>query len=336
MMRAVKLLTASLAAVLLLQPLHAIIVMGGRATNGTLDNSGTNKNPAPNNLTSFTGQHGSFLGTPVGPFHYVTATHIGGGTQTFQYANGGSTVTSYNATLLDVRNDLAIWQIPNSNPFTHYIDIYTRQDEVGKPVITIGNGTTRGNPVNTPSTSNLAGWEWGGSSTLQSWGANNVGSVVNLTVGSTFLGDFLALPFNRQVDGQGNLLNPDNGIFSGGDSGGPVFILDTVDNVWKLAGINGYVDQVSQTPNGPGYAAGLFDARGFYDGPNLITGANPIAFDSYATRISTRADFIMFYAAVPEPSSLFLGGIAIATGIGVAWRQYRHRKRVASTTFIDD
>ncbi|HMP17184.1 MAG TPA: hypothetical protein PKD72_09195, partial [Gemmatales bacterium] len=209
-----------------IEPAYAIIVVGGRTTTGVLDNSGTNKNPAPFNLASFTGQHGSFLGTPIGPRHYVTATHIGGSPITFQYANGGSTVTSYSATRIDYLDDLAIWKIADTDPsFTHFIDIYTRNDEIGKQSISIGNGTLRGNPVNTPSTSDLAGWEWGGGSTLQSWGTNTISSVVNLTVGSTQLGEFLALPFTRELDAQGNPINPDSGIFSGGDSGGPTFIL---------------------------------------------------------------------------------------------------------------
>lgn len=330
-MKSWKLLLALTGVLLSLQPSYGAIVLGGRATNGTLDNSGTNKNPAPNNLGSYTGQLGVFLATAISPKHFITASHIGdgGGGGTFIYADGGVTNNNYSATIVGSINDLTIWQISGPQTFSHWINIYTGSNEVGNPLVALGNGTPRGNPVNTPNTSNLAGWEWGAGGTLRSWGTNTVSSVVNPGLSGNFAGDYLYFTFDRRVDGSGNLLNPDNVIFSGGDSGGPTFVLDPNDNQWKLAGVNSLVDQVSQTANGPGYNAALFDARGFFDGPNELTGADPIPLGSYATRISSRADYINGIIAVPEPGSLALMSIIAVPGLYVLYRNQKRNIRSA-------
>lgn len=307
-------------------PSYAIIVVGGRDSSGVLNNSGTNLNPAPFNLGSYTGRFGGFLGTAIGPQHLITATHVGG-SATFLYADGGAVEQSYNITLVGTQNDLAIYQINGPQTFSHYVPIYTGTNEVGKQLVVIGNGTTRGNPVNTPSTSNLAGWEWGGGGTLRSWGINTSTNIVNPGLVGTFGGDYVYTTFTRTLDGNGNPTNPDSYVFSGGDSGGATFLLDD-DGRWKLAGINSLVDQVSQTSNGPGYAAALFDARGFFDGPNLLGGPDPIPLGSYATRISSRQEFILGLVAVPEPGSIMLCGMVALPGLGwVVWQRRGKRRR---------
>lgn len=330
-MKCIKpLLACCLALALVAQPLSAAIVFGGRATNGTLDNSGTNKNPAPFNLGSYTGQHGGFLGTAISPTHYITATHVGSGGNNgfFIYNDGGPNPIQYPVLQVATFNDLAIWRIDGPQTFTHWIHVYSGNNETNLPLVTMGNGTTRGDPVNTPSTSNLAGWQWGGTGTLRSWGTNTVNSIVNPGLIGTFEGDYLYFTFNRILDGNGNLMNPDGAVLSGGDSGGPTFILDPNDNQWKLAGINSLVDQVSQTPNGSGFAAALFDARGFYDGENLITGNDPVPLGSYATRISSRIDWVNSIAAVPEPGSIALVIGLAASGMGYGVYRRRQSKRL--------
>jgi len=321
-----RFLFAALALLLLVQQsAWGVIVMVGRAANGTLDNSGTNKNPAPNNLGSYTGQFGGFLGTAIAPQYLLTATHLGP-SATFVYADGGNTDIVYPITLAGNINDIAIWKINGPQTFTHWIPIYTAGNEVNQPLVVLGNGTTRGTPVNTPSTSNLAGWQWGGGGPLRSWGTNTVKSVLNADFGAPLQGDFLTFTFDRVVDGGGNVTNPDNAILSGGDSGGPTFVLDPSDNQWKLAGINSAVDQWSQTPNGQPFAASLFDSRGFFDGANEITGSNPVPDASYVTRVSSRADFINSIAAVPEPRSLMLMGVIAFPALVVV---IRRRKQLA-------
>jgi hypothetical protein len=318
---------AVVVAALVTLPSFAIIVVGGRNASGTLNNSGTNLNSDPFNLNSFTGRFGGFLGTAIGPKHIITATHVGS-SGTFLYSDGGAFENSYNITLAGTLNDLAIYQIVGPQTFGHWIPIYTGSNEVGKQLVGIGNGTTRGNPVNTPSTSNLAGWEWGSGSTLRSWGINTATQIVDPALTGTFGGDYVYTTFTRNLDGGGNLLNPDSYIFSGGDSGGATFLFDD-DGRWKLAGINSLVDQVSQTSNGPGYAAALFDARGFFDGPNLLDGPNPIPLGSYATRISSRQDFILGIVAVPEPSSMLLCGALALPGMGFLVLRRRGQKCLA-------
>lgn len=318
-----------------LQVSFGAIVMGGRASNGTLDNSGTNKNPAPFNLGSYTGMLGGSLGTPISPTHFITATHIGDGGSggVFSYADGGTVPQNYNVTIAGQLNDLTIWKIVGPQTFSHWTHVYSANTEVNQPVVFIGNGTTRGAPVNTPNTSNLAGWEWGAGGTLRSWGTNTITSTVNVDIGAPFQGSFLYFTFDRVVDGNGNLVNHDEGIFSGGDSGGPTFVLDPNDNQWKLAGINSLVDAVSATPNGTPLANSLFDARGFYDGATLLDGNDPIPFGSYATRLSSRIDFINSIAAVPEPGTLALFAILAVPGVLVILRQ-RKLRRLTADEFI--
>jgi len=333
-MKRIKLLLAvSLIFSSVVQPVSAAIVFGGRATNGTLDNSGTNKNPAPFNLGSYTGQHGGFLGTAISPTHYITATHVGSGGNGgfFVYNDGGANPIQYPVLQVATFNDLAIWRIDGPQTFTHWVHVYSGNNESNLPLVTMGNGTTRGAPVNTPSTSNLAGWQWGGSSTLRSWGTNTVEAIVNPGLGGTFEGDYLYFTFNRVLDGGGNLVNHDDGIFSVGDSGGPTFVLDPNDNQWKLAGINSLVDSVSLTPGGGAFNAALFDARGFFDGQNLITGDDPIPMGSYATRISSRLEWVNSIAAVPEPGSIALASCLLASGVGYGIYRRRQNTRLENT-----
>jgi len=300
-----------------LQPSFGVIVPGGRDALGNLDNTGTNKNPAPFNLGSYTGQFGGFLATAISPQYIVTATHVGG-SSTFVYADGGAVPQTYNITLAGSLDDLSIYKITGPQTLTHFIPIYTASNEVGQQMVVLGNGTTRGGVVNTPGTSNPAGWLWGGGSTLRSWGTNTVDSIINLSgppPGAPFLGDFLHFSFS-------NPSNPDNAIVSVGDSGGPLFALDPSDNQWKLAGINGLVEVAKQTPGGPDFLAALFDARGFYDGTTLIEGNDPVPLGSLDTRISSRQDFINSIIGVPEPGSLALMA-CVLPGAYLVIRKYR-------------
>ena len=324
-MRPLKLLLCVVAFLSIgLQTSFGVIVPGGRDTNGNLDGSGTNKNPAPFTLGSYTGQFGGFLATAIAPQYIITATHVGN-SSTFIYADGGATPQTYNITLAGSLDDLSIYRINGPQTLTHFIPIYTGSNEVGQQMVVIGNGTTRGVSVFTPpANTNLAGWQWGPNPTLRSWGTNIVDSIVNLTneLGPPFQGNFLHFSFS-------NPSNPDNAIVSAGDSGGPLFVLDPSDNQWKLAGITSLVDEVHQTPGDGGFAAALFDARGFFDdNGQVITGSDPVPLGSYDTRISSRQDFIDSIIGVPEPGTLALMG-CLLPGAFLAIRKYR--KRGAST-----
>jgi len=297
------LIAAAVCAVLLAAagPLHAVIVQGGRNISGTLDSSGRNLNPAPDNLGNYVGGFFGFLGTPISPQYFVTANHITSATSgTFIYDNGTSTTTSYSATLAGVEDDLAIWKISDSGPaFSLYAPLYTSSTEVGQSLIVLGLGTSRGAAVFNASNQQV-GWQWGSNDGQLSWGAGTVGNIVTMNMPG-FGGDFLPFAFSRVTDSQGNLLNPDTGILSSGDSGGPIFVKDPADGVYKLAGVNSLVDSVSTTANGTALTDALYDQRGFYNGSMLISGPQPIPMNSYDTRISSRIAFID--SVVPEPAT---------------------------------
>jgi hypothetical protein len=293
------------------RPAGAVIVLGGRDTNGSLNNSGRNLNSAPSNLGLYVGTWGAYLGTPIGPRYFITANHIGdgGGGGSFVYSNGLPSPAVYTATLAGAQNDLAIWKISNSDPaFTLWAPLYTASTETGNALVTIGRGTQRGSAVASPTTMMQAGWSWGTADTLISWGANtvaSVGAVTNPPAG--FGGDFVKFTFNNNA-------NPDTAILSDGDSAGPTFVFNPADSQYELAGINALVDQVSSqadSSSNPQFLmrAALYDSRGFYDGPNQVTGSSAVPLSSYASRISSAMSFIDS-VIVPEPEALALLALA--------------------------
>jgi hypothetical protein len=301
-------------------PARAVIVLGGRDATGALNNSGQNVNPAPSNLSSYVGTWGGYLGTPIAPQYFITANHVGngGGGGSFIYNDGGATPITYTATLAGVQDDLAIWKL-SSGQFTHFAPVYTGSNEVGMSLIDIGRGTPRGTVVNTPSTSTPAGCNWlFPNPRAITWGANSVSSI--MTVMPTmpgFGGDFLKWAFT--ING-----NPDTGILSDGDSGGPTFVFDTNTSQYELAGINSLVDEVStqSDPNGNFLlAAALYNTNGFYNGTTQISDGNPFILNSYSTRISSRLDFIDSVTGLPEPGTFGLASMFGFIGL------YRRRLR---------
>jgi hypothetical protein len=284
-----------------------------------------NTGPAPFGLGAYVGEFGGFLGTPIAPRHFITATHIGNaGGSVFFFNNGGPTRTAYNVTLAGTLNDLAIWRVNETGPaFSLFAPLYATGSEAGNPLVTIGRGSQRGNPVFRDN--QLRGWEWGAGDGLTSWGTNNVTAVFQGGGGMTppgFEGDFLRFTFDNNGDFN-------EAIYSVGDSGGPVFVRDPTDGVYKLAGIGSLVETVSMTANGPQFFAALFDTRGFYNGPDPISGTDPVPLNSFATRISSRIDFInsTINTPIPEPSSLILSGMGMIVLTGFV-RQRRQVVRV--------
>jgi hypothetical protein len=303
---------------MLTSPAGAVIVLGGRDATGSLDGTGRNLNAAPSSLSSYVGIWGAYLGTPIGPRYFITANHIGNaGNGSFVYPNGTPIPTTYTATLAGVQNDLAIWKIADGDPaFTLWSSLYSSSTEVGNALVTIGRGTPRGTPVNTPGTMTQAGWNWGTADSAISWGANTVaavGPVANAPAG--FGGDFVSFAFNNNG-------NPDTGICSDGDSGGPTFVFNPTTHQYELAGINSLVDQVStqaDSSTNPQFLlrAALYDSRGFYDGPNQIAGDSPMPLSSYASDIYSALPFIDSII-VPEPGAV---GILILSAPGLLVRR---------------
>jgi hypothetical protein len=253
----------------------------------------------------FQGDFNGFLGTPIGPRHFITAAHIGGESNaTNLFAFNGTTYTISTAgNFVDSPDtDLRIWRI--NETFPTWAPLYTDADELGKPLVVFGRGTQRGPEVRVNGV--LKGWQWGSYDGVRSWGEN----VVSGFFDTVEEGDqrLLAFEFNAGA-------GPNESILSLGDSGGGVFIES--DGLWKLAGVNAGVsgpwrlDQ-SGTP-GPPFDAALFDAGGLWFGDSEPTFIDEAALDipalSVASRIFTEMTWIQSVlssttpASVPEPGS---------------------------------
>ena len=326
-------------------PARAIIVFGGYDASGNPTETGSNLNPAPFELDHYEGTFGAFLATPIGPQYVVTASHIPG-SATFEYANGTATATTYHMTAVGRApdgSDLMVYRIADTDPaFTLYAPLYTGDDEVGNPLVTIGRGTARGTPF-LDADGVQRGWNWATYSPDEpvTWGTGKV-SVIGLNgTGGLVTFDFAQL----QSDARGGLPNnlvtfgfartPDEiaaslntGIFSAGDSGGATFVRDPADGIYKLAGINYSVDMPPPTPTFGGGPAALFDVQ-YHSDASTAGALASLPMASYATRISTEQTFLGQYIrpgpmsqAVPEPMSLALAGVGGLVLLGYArWRR---------------
>jgi hypothetical protein len=268
--------------------------------NNPLDGSFTNP---PGNLNRFVGAMGSFTGTVISPRHMITATHVIPGSSTqFVFANGTSTATTYNMTLVGTQDDLAIYELDSGQPsFGIWTNLWTNSNEVGNQMVVLGRGTQRGNAVFRNGTHR--GWEWGTGDSVLAWGTNLVSATPTINIGAPFNGSFLQFTFSDTSSFNEAAISP-------GDSSGPVFVWDGSN--WLLAGINSLVDNVRLTANGAFADAALFDARNFFAGGTELTGPDPIPLSGYSTRISSRIQWIN--GIIPEPASLsivMLGGFVL-------------------------
>jgi hypothetical protein len=229
---------------------------------------------------NYEGQFGSFLGTPIAPHFFMTATHIGQAGSVFTFQGTNYTLVNH---FNDPETDLTIWQVAETFPF--FAPLYTKHDEVGKRLIAIGRGTQRGGEIIVDR--KLRGWNWGASDSVQRWGENIVGAIIPIIIADTLYAAF----------DQNGL--PDECHLSSGDSGGAVFLNDG--GVWKLAGINYSVDGNFYTDNAGngGFIAALFDMRDFWlqndnPPPNYVqvTGMTAVPSGFYATRISSRIAWV--------------------------------------------
>jgi len=303
-------------------PAAAVIILGpGNDPNGGR-NLVTATSHAPGNLDAYVGTWGGFLGTPISPTHFVTATHVGSG-GTFVY--DGKTY-QVNPIAAGSQDDLTVWQLAAGEaPFTHWSPLYLGNLEQGKELVTLGRGTQRGAAYEAPA-GTPRGWHFGNGDSLVSWGTNQVRGIVNSSqfpsLGPPYQGDFLYFTFDQRFQGDNLAGSFDEGMLSGGDSGGPLFILDS-DGVYKLAGINSLIDSgIDELGGGSG---ALFDVLGLHAGGQTIVNdppsdLTPIPLGAYATRISTHDTFLLQFAVapVPEPSTLLL---TIAAGV-FGWRRY--------------
>lgn len=319
-------------------PSQAVILYSSSTTNTTDpgDNSGyqlTGRwiNPSPGVYNG--------AGVPIGPNHFITARHLGGGVgSVFNFQGVDYTATAvYNE---GVNSDLRIVEV--SGTFPYWAELYRDTgNEIGQTMTVTGlNRFQRGTLVT--QAGDDKGWtasNTGGSNVL-TWGRNVVtgfqGNLTNNIRSTATAGNSNLLYFNFDESGITNEAQTTNF-----DSGGGVFIQDG--GVWKLAGINFasrvaplFIDTYDVMPalyTSPGVLVGgaisgaghFFDIRDLYvyDGVNYyltqdvlppVVGNIPTA--GYASRISTSLswiDSIVPPQEVPEPASFML----LVAGAGV-------------------
>ncbi len=268
------------------------------------------------------GLFGSFLGTMIGPRHFITAGHIGAQDGVFlssalfngvadaayhvdATANGGTGYWDIAGT------DLRVYQIQET--FSSYAPLYDGADETGLEMIVFGRGGPRGAEVTLGG--DLKGWLHTAADGTPRWGLNTVSGIADTGFGPLLMAEFDAVAGAHEA------------ALSAGDSGGAVFVLDG--GVWKLAGINFSVDGLFDTNAVTGddseFAAALFDRGGFYQGSDgggwsLVPDmAEDAPAQMYASRIAPNVAEIQGITLVPEPAGAFLlmlAGLAGLAGLG--------------------
>jgi hypothetical protein len=255
------------------------------APTGTLANSGW----------ELQGAWGGFLGTPVGPHHFLAASHVGGAVGDLFWFQNNFYVT-VKATK-DPSSDLQMWEVAGT--FPTYAQLYDGATETGLDLMVFGRGGIRGAEVRVNNV--LKGWQWAGWDGRMRWGQNKVSSVSNDPNGQPAGDQPHIMIVNFDASGSANEAH-----LASGDSSGGVFIQQS--GLWRLAGINWAVDGPYNSSNsGTGFNAALFDEGGSYqavdNGWSLVTDTasnKPGSF--YATRVKARLTWIQgVLAAAPTP-----------------------------------
>jgi hypothetical protein len=234
--------------------------------------------------------------TAIGPRHAVTARHLGlaaGGEVRFGGLSYFATAVA-DAPQSDLRLIDFAGRLPAAAP------VHTGTNEMGRTLVLHGRGTLRGPGVfaDAPGGPGLRGWRWGAADGRLRWGTNTVWMAYTPKPEDGFTGEVLLAKFSK--DG-----GDDQASFSGGDSGGGVFLKDD-DDRWKLAGVIFAVEaEFRTTADGESFFAALFDRTGFYQTvkPNEW-GLDPEAADRpetvlYITRVSAHADWLAGQMANP-------------------------------------
>ncbi len=226
-----------------------------------------------------------FAGTPIAPNWFLTARHLGGSVgEVFHFAGRAYRTT---ARFFDEGSDLALWRV--CGEFPTFAPLFRGTNEVGLPCVLFGRGRARGAAVvvtNEPGETRLLGWLWGGGAGTLRWGTNQISDLANY---GGFEANALAGTFDADA-------GADEAMFTGGDSGGAVFVLH--EDRWELAGIALAVDGPFRfSPEGEDLHAALFDKSGLYERRDalwvLVEGTEqpqPAAW--YASRVAARRDWI--------------------------------------------
>lgn len=271
------------------------------ATGSITANSTEPTGPLAGSGWQYEGTFGSSLGTPIAPQYFLSAKHVGLSGPTIVFRGESYTVaTGIGEPKGEPTGDLVMWRITGT--FPDFAPLYSKKDEVGKPLVVIGRGTQRGSGVFLNSVPK--GWMPGNGDGVQRWGENTVSSIYEYHPDD----DLIVANFDQ--DG-----GPNEAHLTGGDSGGAIFMQDG--GAWKLAGINFAVDEVYRLDAPNTYTrliAPIYDCRGyFYANPGSptgyteFTGASPVPTSFYASRISKKLPWI--YSITDPAGSLAGDGI---------------------------
>ncbi len=271
----------------------------------------------------YLGYFGSFLGTKIGPQHFITAKHIGNQGSTFIDAVEFNGMATQNQSIdASANGGVGYWDIAGTDlriykingTFNEWASLYTGTEEAGHMLVTFGRGGTQGTPVMAGST--LKGWRYAPADGVARWGVNEVIGAIPTTEGPMILAYFDSISGISEA------------TLAPGDSGGPVFIY--TEGVWKLAGINygiNLYDTNAVTGDSSEFLAALFDVGGYYTGSDsagwtyIPDQTTNIGSTMYASRISSSASTIQGIVPVPEPGS------AMLTLFAAAWTLLHGRNR---------
>ncbi len=292
-------------AILFATPSHAIIVYEapGRLTTMPVLSGGVK--PGWQYIGNFNG----FGGVPIGPRHWITATHVSAASMNFWYDNAGQTIAiNYQGTRVAVNGDLAVAELNVGQPdFAAWAPVWSGTNNLllGQPVYMFGFGTLRGSGT-------TGGWNWGAYDFALSYGTNQLSGLATVVGNTQF-----QMTFSQPTIFNG--LPGTEGIFSWGDSGSGMFSFNSATSRWELIGINSAVEQVSATSGGPLLGAALYDARGYYSGTTQITGASNVPLSSFAIALPYYESFLSPYMiVVPEPATWGMLAAAGVIGVGAA------------------
>lgn len=214
----------------------------------------------------------AFLGWPIGPHHFLTASHVGGSVPQplvwhgVSYASIAADALYWTNFGVPTLSDVKLWTISGTFPTWARVFTNSSPDETGRPTMMIGRGTQRGSAYtpNCTGVPTFAGWDHGTDDQVVRWGTN-----ITTIVG----GGFTAMVFDAT---EGN----DVGVFSAGDSSGAVFVLDG--GIWKLDGINLTTDPIDHavflggcTPSIGPSTSSASTVRTVWDNILAITGPIP-------------------------------------------------------------
>jgi len=239
-----------------------------------------------------------FCATMIGPFHAVTAAHLGLVSNSVVNFDGlayrvveAATAPGSDLRLLRLGGRIGRWAELNRGT-----------NEAGQGAVLFGQGAARGAAVFADGISGqpeLRGWYWGNQGYRLRWGTNVVREVTE--PGEAGSDAYVVCWFDADA-------GDDEASVSSGDSGGGLFLRGD-DGQWRLGGVaHGVEARFNTTTEGDGFFAALFNRRGFFqrDGDEWVPA--PEAFRRPQTRIShtrisTYVDWLEERLAAPRPAA---------------------------------